>query len=304
MHLNASDHSARNGIFAALGAFLLWGFSPLYYRAVGETPALEILAHRAIWSCLFTLALIVITKQGKTFITQLHNKRIMLTLVISAILVSVNWLGFIWGVNNGMALEASMGYFIMPIVMVILGRLFLDEQLNRNQIISMLLVLLGVLNLLFMLNQLPWLALMLAFSFGLYSLVRKMAPVNSLVGLTIECLLLAPIGLFYLVYLHQQEQLVFGQLNITLDLLLVGTALITALPLLLFTFASKRLRLGTVGLIQYLNPTCQFFLAVFLFNEPFSDHHLHTFLLIWLGLGIFSLDSHTRQRKLTGQTVG
>jgi len=292
-----SDREIKIGVLSALGAFLIWGLSPLYYRAIGEAPALEIIAHRAIWSLLFTLLLVGVSGQIRAFISLFRDYKIQLILLLSSLLVSVNWLGFIWAVNNGKALEASMGYFIMPIVMVVLGRLFLDERLNRNQIISLLLVCLGVLNLLIAIRQLPWIALLLAISFGFYSLVRKKVAVSALVGLTMECLFLAPLALAYLLLLNQQEMLVFGSREISFDLLLIGSGLMTALPLILFTSASKRLRLGTVGLLQYLNPTCQFLLAVFLFNEPFSAHHLNTFILIWAGLAIFTLDSRNRMKR-------
>lgn len=292
-----SDRALKTGVLSALGAFLIWGLSPLYYRAVGAAPALEIIAHRALWSLLFTLLLIGLSGQTRVFLALFSEYRILLTLLLSSLLVSVNWLGFIWAVNNGKALEASMGYYIMPIVMVLLGRLFLDERLNRNQLLSLLLVCLGVLNLLIAIRQLPWIALLLAGSFGFYSLVRKKVAVSALVGLTMECLFLAPLALAYLLFLNHQGSLVFGTHDAVFDLLLLGSGLITALPLILFTSASKRLRLGTIGLLQYLNPTCQFLLAVFLFNEPFSQHHLLTFSLIWLGLAIFSLDSRRRMKR-------
>jgi chloramphenicol-sensitive protein RarD len=288
----------HTGVAFALLAFSMWGFSPLFYRAIGEAPALEILAHRAVWSLLFTLALISISGQTMDFFRLIRNPRIMATLCVSAILVSVNWLGFIWAVNNGKALEASMGYFIMPIVMVLLGRIFLEEHLNRRQLLSLVLVCLGVLNILFTLNQLPWIALLLSVSFGFYSLVRKTVAVNSLAGLTMECLLLSPVAVIYLLYLGTQDQLVFGSRGLGLDLLLAASALMTALPLIFFTSAARRLRLGTVGLIQYINPTCQFMLAVFLFDEPFTRHHLHTFVLIWLGLAMFSLDSRQQMKRM------
>ncbi|MCW8919961.1 MAG: EamA family transporter RarD [Sedimenticola sp.] len=296
-HATESDRSIKIGVASALSAFLIWGFSSLYYRAIGDAPALEIIAHRAIWSLLFTLILVAATGQIRIFARLFSDRKMLLTLLISSILVSVNWLGFIWAVNNGKALEASMGYFIMPIVMVVLGRIFLDERLSRNQLISLALVCLGVLNLLIAIQQLPWIALLLAISFGFYSLVRKKINVSALVGLTMECLFLAPIALIYLWLLHRNGTLVFGTLTIGFDLLLLGSGLMTALPLILFTSASKRLRLSTVGLLQYLNPTVQFLLAVFLFNEPFSIPHLITFSLIWIGLIVFSVDSRSQLKR-------
>jgi len=292
-----TDRAQQLGVASAVGAFLIWGFSPLYYKLIGAAPALEIIAHRALWSLFFTLLLVLVSGQTRLLLRLFANPRIPLILFVSSILVSVNWLGFIWAVNNGRALEASMGYFIMPIVMVLLGRLFLDERLNRFQMISLLLVCLGVINLLLAIRQLPWIALLLAISFGFYSLVRKQVAVSALVGLTVECLFLAPFALGYLFYLEQAGQLVFSTRGITFDAVLMGTGLMTALPLILFTSASKHLRLGTVGLIQYLNPTCQFLVALLIFQEPFSQHHLNTFILIWIGLAIYTFDSRRARRQ-------
>jgi len=281
----------------ALTAFFIWGFSPIYYRAIGGADALEILAHRAVWSFLFCLFLLLLAGEVREFFSLFQSRKKLQILLFSSVLVSVNWLTFIWAVNNERALEASMGYFIFPIVMVFLGGLFLGERLNRHQIFALLLVIAGVLNMLLLQQQLPWIALLLAGTMGLYSLVRKMVPVGALLGLTMECMLLTPIALFYLYRLQQEETLTFGTLGLQFDLLLIAAALITALPLLLFTSASKQLRLGTLGLIQYINPTCQFLLAVLLFGEAFTQTHLHTFLLIWSGLLIFTLDIRCRRQR-------
>ncbi len=287
----------RTGVLEAIGSFLIWGFSPLYYRAVGEAGSLEILSHRVVWSLLFCLILIAFSGQTRTLWRLFSQPRTLLTLFVSALLVSINWLGFIWAVNNDRALEASMGYFIFPIVMVVLGGIFLNERLNRNQLLALALVVLGVLNLLLGQQQLPWIALLLASSMGLYSLVRKKVPAGPLVGLTMECLLLFPVAALYLFYLEQQGELLFGSATAWMDILLICSALMTALPLILFTSAARKLRLGTLGLLQYINPTCQFLLAVFLFAEPFSQTHLYTFLLIWSGLALFSIDSQRRLRR-------
>ena len=287
----------RTGVPEAVGSFLIWGFSPIYYRAVGEAGSLEILSHRVVWSLFFCLILIAISGQSRVLWRLFSQPRTLLTLFASALLVSVNWLGFIWAVNNDRALEASMGYFIFPIVMVVLGGIFLNERMNRNQMLALVLVVLGVLNLLLGQQQLPWIALLLASSMGLYSLVRKTVPAGPLVGLTMECLLLFPVAAFYLFYLEQQGELLFGSSTAWMDILLICSALMTALPLILFTSAAKKLRLGTLGLLQYINPTCQFLLAVFLFAEPFSQTHFYTFLLIWSGLALFSLDSQRRLRR-------
>lgn len=290
------QQTARNGVLAALGAFLIWGFSPIFYRALGDAPALEILAHRVVWSLLFCLILVASSGRIAELRELLPRGRVMLGLLLSSLLVSLNWLGFIWAVNNDRTLEASMGYYIFPIVTVLLGRIFLAEVLNRHQLIALLLVILGVLNLLIQQQQLPWIALLLAISFSLYGLVRKKIPVGALAGLAMECLLLSPFAVIYLLYLGKSDALMFGTLGPGFDLLLVCSALVTAVPLILFTSATRRLRLGTVGMLMYLNPTCQFLLAVFMFGEPFTPAHLHTFLLIWGGLLLFTIDSRRRMR--------
>ena len=283
--------SRRAGIFAATGAFLIWGFSPIYYRAVGVAPALEIVAHRVVWSLVFTLVLVGLSGQLKQVLNIFRDARALGTLLLSSLLVSANWLAFIWAVNNERALEASMGYFVFPIVMVVLGGIFLKERLSVGQLVALLLVVLGVINLLFGNSQFPWIALLLAGSMGCYGLVRKTVAVEALPGLTMECLLLSPVALGYLIVLYANGELVFGSISPGFDLLLACSALMTALPLILFTAATRVLRLGTVGLLQYLNPTCQFLLAVLLFREPFTQAHWITFLLIWSGLVLFTLDS-------------
>jgi len=283
--------SRRAGIFAATGAFLIWGFSPIYYRAVGVAPALEIVAHRVVWSLVFTLVLVGLSGQLRQVLNIFRDVRALGTLLLSSLLVSANWLAFIWAVNNERALEASMGYFVFPIVMVVLGGIFLKERLSFGQLVALLLVVLGVINLLFGYSRFPWIALLLAGSMGCYGLVRKTVAVEALPGLTMECLLLSPVALGYLIILYANGELVFGSISPGFDLLLTCSALMTALPLILFTAATRVLRLGTVGLLQYLNPTCQFLLAVLLFREPFTQAHLITFLLIWSGLVLFTLDS-------------
>lgn len=283
--------SERTGMLAATGAFLIWGFSPIYYRAVGVAPALEILAHRVVWSLVFTLLLVGFSGQLKQVLNLFRDTRAVGTLFLSSLLVSVNWLTFIWAVNNDRALEASMGYFIFPIVMVVLGGMFLKERMSIGQLVALFLVVSGVINLLFGYSRFPWIALLLAVSMGFYGLVRKKVAVEALPGLTMECLLLSPVALGYLLTLYAGGELVFGSMGPGFDLLLACSALMTALPLILFTGATRILRLGTVGLLQYLNPTCQFLLAVLLFREPFTQAHLITFALIWSGLVLFTLDS-------------
>jgi chloramphenicol-sensitive protein RarD len=294
---SAQSTQASAGTWAALAAFLLWGFSPLYYRAVGSAGAIEILAHRVVWSLLFCSALILVSSRGRELTALFSNSRLLASLLASALLVSINWLGFIWAVNNDHALEASMGYYLFPLVMVFLGAVILQEPVSRYQRYALLLVAGGVVNLLVGLGQIPWIALLLAISFGLYGLVRKQMAVAPLTGLTMECLLLSPAALLYFAFVGSDDALTFGSQGIAFDLLLIASALMTALPLLLFTFAAKRMSLATLGLLQYLNPSCQFLLAVIVFDEVFTLTHLYTFLLIWSGVLLFTYDGRRRPRR-------
>ena len=286
----------RKGVFAAVAAFLIWGGSPIFFKALGKASAFEILAHRVVWSLLFTFALLSISNRTMDLLKLFRNQRLLVWLFISACLVATNWVVFIWAVNHEKALEASMGYFIFPIVMVALGRLFLNELLSRLQWVALLAVCLGVINLLFSLGELPWVALTLATAMGLYGLVRKKTPVDALLGLTVECLLLSPMALLYLIMLYHDGTLIFANLSLNTDILLACSALMTAVPLILFTASTHILKLGTVGMLQYINPTSQFLIAVFLFSEPFTDTHLITFSLIWLGLGIYTFESQRQSR--------
>ncbi|MCB1759348.1 MAG: EamA family transporter RarD [Gammaproteobacteria bacterium] len=294
---SAQSAQAPAGVWAALTAFLLWGFSALYYRAVGSAGAFEILAHRIVWSLLFCCALILIRGRGRELAAIYADRKLLGSLLLSALLVSVNWLGYIWAVNNGHALEASMGYYLFPLVMVFLGAVILQERISRLQRYALLLVSAGVVNLLVALGEVPWIALLLATSFGLYGLVRKQITVGPLIGLTVECLLLSPAALLYFAFAASNGALTFGSEGIAFDLLLAGTALMTAVPLLLFTYAAKRMRLATLGMLQYLNPSVQFLLAVTIIGEPFTSHHLYTFLLIWAGVFLFSYDSRRPERR-------
>ncbi|PLY15192.1 MAG: EamA family transporter RarD [Sedimenticola sp.] len=290
----------RRGVLAALSAFTIWGFSPVFYHALGNASAFEILAHRVAWSLLLTFAVVSINNRTKALYRVFTDFRLLAWLLLSAFLVSLNWLVFIWAVNHAKALEASMGYFIFPIIMVALGRLFLCEILTRIQLFALFAVCLGVLNLLLAVGQLPWVALTLAISMGLYSLVRKRTPIDALLGLTVECFLLFPLAGIYLVYLYHSDQLIFANLSLGLDLLLASSALMTAVPLILFTASTRILKLGTVGMLQYINPTCQFLIAVFVLDEPFTRDHLITFSLIWLGLVVYSTESHRQMKRAIG----
>ena len=285
------------GLIYAASAFLIWGLSPLYWKALVAVPALEIIAHRVVWSFLFLMGLILLQGRWSEFAEILKSGRMLLTLMLTAILVSANWLLYIWAVNNNYMLQASLGYYINPLVNVVLGLLFLRERLRRPQILAVMLAAGGVLYLTVSYGEFPWISLTLALSFGLYGLIRKVAPVGALVGLAVETMLLSPPALTYLIHLNSQEADTILRVSLKLDLLLIGCAPLTAAPLLFFTLGAKRLYLSTLGLMQYIGPSGMFLLAIFHYNEPFSTTQVWTFAMIWAALVIYSTDSVIYYRR-------
>ena len=285
------DKDTVLGVVYAVLAFLIWGISPIYWKALRAVPALEIILHRMVWSFFFLVPLIIIMRRWQEFIDTLKNHRTLLILLFTALIIGGNWLLYIWAVNNDHLLQASLGYYINPLVNVVLGMVFLKERLRAPQILAVVLATAGVLYLSIYYGEFPWIALTLAVSFGLYGLIRKVAPVGSLVGLAVETLLLSIPALVYLFYLDSQGQGSIFRVSLKLDLLLMGCALVTAIPLLFFTLGARRLYLSTIGLLQYIAPSCMFILAVFLFHEPFSSAQVVTFIFIWTALAIYSADS-------------
>ncbi len=288
-------HEARIGAAYALGAFLIWSGVPLYFKLVASIPATEVLGHRVLWSLLFVTLLLAGRRHWSGVGTALADPRLRRRLALSSLLVSINWLVFIWAIANDHLLDASLGYFISPLVNVVLGVLLLGERLRRLQWIAVLLALAGVANLVWQHGSLPWIALTLAFSFGGYGLVRKQTPVDSLSALFVETLLLVPLALAYLLFLDFDGDGHFLRVDIATDGLLLLAGVVTAMPLLLFGGAARRLQLSTLGLLQYTVPTGHFLLAVFVFGEPFTPAHAFTFGAIWLALLIYSLDMLRRQ---------
>ncbi|MFC1823818.1 EamA family transporter RarD [Thermodesulfobacteriota bacterium] len=288
------------GVGYAGPAFLIWGLSPLYWKVLRAVPAFEIIMHRVIWSFLFLLAFILIRRSWKEFTASLKNWRILLILLVTTLLVVGNWLLYIWAVNHDHVLQASLGYYINPLVNVLLGVLFLKERLRPLQVLAVVIAASSVCLLTLHYGEFPWIALTLGFSFGFYGLIRKVAPVSPLVGLSIETLILFLPALGYITYLDIIGTGSFLRVSITIDLFLVGSALVTALPLLLFNLAARRLHLSTVGFMQYIAPSCMFLLAVFLFREPFTMAQVWTFILIWLALAFYSVDSVLYYRRFNG----
>ena len=286
-----------SGVIYAGAAFVIWGLAAVYWKELGSVPPLEIIAHRVAWSFFFLFSLIILQRQWNQFVVILQNPRMLLILLSTSILVGANWLLYVWAVNNNHLLQASLGYYINPLVNVVLGMVFLKERLRRPQILAVLLATIGVLYLTIQYGQFPWIAICLAMSFGLYGLIRKVAPVSPLVGLTVETLLLALPAIGYLLYLDFQGTGTIFRVSLKFDLLLIGCAPLTAVPLLFFTAGAKRLYLSTVGLMQYIGPSGMFFLAVFYYHEPFSTAQIWTFVMIWTALVIYSTDSVMYYRR-------
>lgn len=279
------------GVIYAGAAFLIWGLAAVYWKELKSVPPLEIIAHRVAWSFFFLLPLIVLQRQWAEFVAILKNLRMLLILLTSALLVAANWLIYVWAVNNDHLLQASLGYYINPLVNVVLGMVFLKERLRPPQVIAVLLAAAGVLYLTVQYGQFPWISISLAMSFGLYGLIRKMAPVSSLVGLAVETLLLSLPAIGYLFFLDARGTGSVFCVSLNLDLLLIGCGPLTAIPLLFFTAGAKRLYLSTVGLMQYIGPSGMFLLAVFYYHEPFATAQVWTFVMIWSALAIYSTDS-------------
>jgi len=282
--------AARAGVLYAVGAYGLWGVFPIYFKVVRHVPALEVLAHRIIWSLALLLVLIAARHDWPALRAALRQRRTFITLLATTLLIAANWLLFIWAVAHDYVLQASLGYFINPLVNVLLGFVFLRERLRRWQTVAVILAASGVGYMTVAGGCFPGMALFLAGSFGFYGLLRKVANVEALIGLTIETGLLTPPALAFLSYRMVVGQAVFGsRLDMSLILLLAGV--ITATPLLWFSQAARRLRLATLGFIQYLSPTGHFVLAVVAFGEPFTSAHLVTFGCIWVALAIYTIDT-------------
>ncbi len=285
------------GMLAAGGAFVLWGLLPLYWKLLGSVPAMEILCHRIVWSAVFVALLVTCTGRWKEFREALGSRKTLLTMVCSSLLIGVNWGLYIWSVNSGHVLETSLGYYINPLVNVLLGFLIFRDTLRPVQLVAIGLAAAGVVYQLVQLGQLPWIALSLAFSFSLYGLLRKIALVESIPGLLFETLVLTPVVLAYLVYLHVEGTGAFGRQGATIDLFLAGAGVVTSLPLVGFAFGARRIRLVTLGLLQYAAPSIAFMLGVFVFNEPFSADRLITFGCIWSALVLYTGEGIIRARQ-------
>ncbi|WP_298273498.1 EamA family transporter RarD [Geobacter sp.] len=288
---DAAHREARLGVTYALAAYLVWGFFPIYFKALAGVAPLEVLSHRIVWSVVTLALMLTVARRWEGVRAVFARPRTLLTLCATSLLIAVNWLVFIYAVGAGKVLQSSLGYFINPLVSALLGVLFLRERLGAKQKASFLLAATGVLFLTIHHGELPWISLVLAFSFGLYGLLRKQAPVDSLSGLTVETILLFLPALGYLGWLAAGGRSAFVAGPPHLTLLLACAGVLTSTPLIWFAAATKRLRLATVGLMQYIVPTLHFLLAVFAYGEPFTRAHLMSFACIWAGLVLYTIDA-------------
>ena len=294
----------NKGVLSGIGAYLIWGFLPIYLKALQVVPSVQIMLHRIVWSFLFVMLLIVIRREWQRFKSSIFKLRVFLVYSLTAILLALNWLIYIYGVNSGQVIETSLGYFINPLLSVALGVVILRERLRPMQWFPVGLAAIGVLYLTLQYGSLPWIALALAFTFGMYGLIKKIAPLGALHGLSLETGILFIPAVIYLLYAENQASGAFGHLGITITILLVLVGVVTALPLLLFGYAARTIPLTLLGILQYIAPTFQFLLGVYLYQEPFTVTRLVGFIFIWLALLIFTLEGvYTRRKQIASASA-
>ena len=286
-----------SGPLTAAIAYILWGLFPLYIKQIEQVPALQIVLHRSAWSAVFVFGLLVLLRRFGWLLPVLRQPRTLAVFSLSALLLGGNWLLYVWAVNTGRLLDASLGYFINPLVNVVLGFAVLHERPRPVQWAAVALAAAGVVWLAVGAGHLPWISVMLALSFGLYGLLRKTAALGAIEGLALETLLLAPLAVGGLAWLALQGEGVFGRGDLSTDLWLLAAGPFTAVPLLLFASGARRVSMATLGLLQYVSPSIQFGLGLFVYHEPFDTGRGIGFLLIWAALALYSAESWRMLRR-------
>lgn len=287
----------RLGLLYTAGAFLLWGVTPVYWKMLQQVPALELLAHRIVWGLVLVAVWMTLRGHWRDLWAVFRRPRTVAALLASTVFIAINWGLFVYAVNTDRVLATSLGYYINPLVNVLLGLVVLHERLNRKQWFAVALAALAVVLLTVQAGELPWISLVLPVSFGLYSLLRKTVHADAVVGLTFETAALAPFAFALLIRQEHRGLAAFGHQGFGTDLLLVAAGAVTAVPLILFTLGVRRILLSTAGLLQYIAPTCTFLLAVLLYGEPFTTAHAVSFGLIWTSLVIYSVDLRAKLRR-------
>jgi len=288
----------NQGLWFAVAAYGLWGFLPIYWKLLNHVPSFQILLHRMVWSLGFLLILLLVRSDWQWLKTILSERKTLTTYFFASLLLACNWGIYIWAVNANFIVETSLGYFISPLVSVFVGVLFFRERLRKSQWLAVGVAALGVLVLSFVYGRLPWIALSLAFSWNVYAALKKLAPLSSLRGLALETAILFPPALVTLLYLQNVSGTSAGSVDVSTVALLIGSGVVTATPLICFTAAAKRLPLTILGMMQYLAPTIQLFIGIFIYNEFFDSSRLLGFAIIWASLIIFSLETLNHQRRL------
>ncbi len=296
--MTRTNDNSRAGLIYGVAAYLCWGFFPLYWPLLEPASAYEVLAHRIVWTFVFCLGLLTITRKWAAFRAIVRQRRLMVPLALASVVITLNWGGFIWGVTNGHVIETSLGYFINPLMTVLLGVFVLGENLRRLQWVAVALGIVAVVVLTVDYGRPPWIALLVAGSFATYGFLKKRANLGTVEALSVETTILTPFALAYLVFLGVQGTLTFGHHGPLNTALLIGTGVVTAIPLLLFGAAATRLTLTTIGILQYLGPILQFVFGLTIFDEDMSTARWIGFVIVWAALVIFTYDAlHTRRRS-------
>ena len=296
MSTDVKTSAETRGAFAAALCYFVWGLVPLYWKQLAGINPVELIAHRHVWSLVFVVALVVLQGELGQVRAAFNGPRAVAVNLLSSVLLTGNWLVYVWGVNTGHVVEASLGYFLVPLVNVASGRFVLHERLRRGQWLAIVSAAAGVGLLMLQLGRPPWIALALAATWGGYSLMRKRSRLGAVTGLTVETLLLAPLAIGFLCWQHHTGAGALGRVPAFTQALVLSAGIVTALPLLLFAYGAKRIRLSTLGLLQYLTPTVQFILGVWIYHEPFPRERIICFGFIWAGLALYTADALWQQR--------
>lgn len=294
-----SNTEFKKGILYALGAYVLWGILPIYWKLIGGVSAFEILAYRIVLSMIFMILIIVVLKKSQTFkrdLKHLFSHPIeLIVIIIAGYVITINWGTFIWAVSNGHVLQSSLGYYINPLVSILLAFIFLKERFNKFETLAIIFATIGVLYMTIRVGEFPVISLMLAFSFGIYGLLKKIVKIEAISSIAIECIVTTPAGLIYMIYLWNTGTSSVGLNMDTFWLMFSGA--VTAIPLILFSAGAKRIPLSLTGFIQYVGPTIMFFLGIFAFKEHFDAQQLVTFALIWFGIVLYSISQYVKMKR-------
>lgn len=290
----------KKGIFFALGAYVLWGILPIYWELIDHIGAFEILAFRIIFSMIFMILLLVVgRKQREAFLRDVNQLFIhpvqLVAIIVAGYVITINWGTFIWAVTNGHVLQSSLGYYINPLVSIVLALIFLKERFNKFEWLAIIFALIGVLYMTIKIGEFPFVSIMLALSFGVYGLLKKIVHIDAISSIAIECIVTAPAGIIYVIYLWQQHHMTFG-FNMS-SFWLVFSGAVKAIPLILFSAGAKRIPLSLTGFIQYVVPTIMFILGIFVFKEKFDVHQLITFIFIWIGIILYSISQYMNIKR-------